>query len=97
MYAICFAYDRDYISGNAPHGIRIIQSSDNYYSLVDKFIADLKTIKDDAEFEFGWNLEYRLCILEYSEDNKIIRGVKYLDQDDTFWLKQTIIHPFVKS
>ena len=98
MYAICYSYDRDYITGNAPRGIRILQPSDNYYFLVDKFNQELETRNSHAKnIEFGWDLEYRLCILEYAEDTKIIHGVKYLDKDDTFWLKQTISHPFVET
>jgi len=47
----------------------------------------LKERKEDAEFEFAWNLEYRLCILEYSENN-IIKKLKLVDNADGFWSEQ---------
>ena len=87
MFAICFCYDRDYITGNAPHGIHVISSSTNYETLHGELAKKMKERKEMAAFEFGWMKEYRLCILEYLE-NKTIKELKLVDLDDGFWSKQ---------
>jgi len=87
MLAICFCFDRNYISGNAPHGIHVISTSDNYETLQGELGEKLKERKEDGEFEFGWEREYRLCILEYSENNTI-KNLKLVDHDDDFWREQ---------
>jgi hypothetical protein len=100
MFGICFCYDRNYITGNAPRGIYVISSTEVYETLVDELREKLKTRQEDAEFEFGWDREYRLCILEFSEQN-IIKELKLVDQADGFWLEQvqntTEIQPYEPS
>tara|TARA_B100001758_G_scaffold146084_1_gene125861 strand:- start:40 stop:369 length:330 start_codon:yes stop_codon:yes gene_type:complete len=87
MFAICFCYDTNYITGNAPEGIHVISSSNTYETLVGEFGEKMKERKKDAAFEFGWENEYRLCILEYLENNTI-KELKLVDHDDGFWNKQ---------
>ena len=87
MFAICFCYDRDYITGNAPYGIHVISASKNYDTLEGEFAKKMKERKEMTAFEFGWEKEYRLCILEYLENNTI-KELKLIDYDDAFWSKQ---------
>ena len=94
-FAICYCFDRDYITGNAPYGLHIIQSSNNYESLVDKLKEELKERESNSKFEFEWNLEYRLCILEYSEENNLIKVLKMCDHDTDFWIKQISLYPAI--
>ena len=86
-YAICFSYNRDYITGDAPHGIIGLTYSTNYNKLVDELKFRLIERDINNSFEFGWNLEYRLCILEYLEDNTI-KEIKLVDMHDEFWHTQ---------
>ena len=87
MFSLCFCYDRNYITGKAPHGIHIISSSKNYEDINIKFLDELKLIQKSSNIEFGWDKEYRLCILELSEQNKI-KNLKLVDNNDGFWQEQ---------
>ena len=89
MFAICFCYDTNYITGDAPMGIHVISSSNIYETLVGEFGEKMKERKKDATFEFGWENEYRLCILEYLENNTI-KELKLVDYDNGFWNKQVL-------
>ena len=96
MFALCFCYDRNYITGNAPAGIHVISSSESYEALVVEFEKQLETRQEDGKFEFGWELEYRLCILEYLENNTI-KELKLVDHDDDFWSTQVQKTPSFKG
>ena len=96
MFALCFCYDRNYITGNAPAGIHVISSSKSYETLVVEFEKQLEIRQEDSKFEFGWKLEYRLCILECLENNKI-KELKLVDYDDDFWETQVQKTPHFKS
>ena len=65
VYQICCCWNRDYITGNAPYGI-FIESEIEYTDIeeVEKEFKDcLKERKSAGEFEFGWDLEYRVAYL----------------------------------
>lgn len=87
MFALCFCYDRNYITGKAPYGIHIISSSIKYEDINTKFLDELKLRQKSSNIEFGWDKEYRLCILEISEQNKI-KDLKLVDNNDGFWQEQ---------
>ena len=75
-YNIISSYNRKYITGNAPYGIFI--EYDDYKTLDDvkkKFIEVLNVRKGDNDFEFGWELEYRLAIVETSPD-QLLSNIK---------------------
>ena len=66
----------------------MIKSSPQYEILVEELGEHLKQRSQDTKFEFGWENEYRLCILEYSEQNNRIKELKMVDQADDFWPTQ---------
>ena len=65
-YNIVTCYDRNYITGNAPYGIFLVDDIE-YYNFDDatkKFTKLLNEREESKYIEFGWHLEYRLAIVE---------------------------------
>ena len=81
LYNIVTCYNRDYITGNAPYGIFLVDDIE-YANLDDaknKFIELLREREESNYIEFGWNLEYRFAIVE--TNNNISFKNKVLDKN----------------
>lgn len=78
-YEIYYTYDMNFVTGNCPKGILKLSETYNSFEQVDEqFNNLLKERRKNAEYEFGWDKEYRLAIIK---NNKIIKT----DNKDNFW------------
>ena len=83
-YEIYYAYDFKFTTGNAPKGL--FKVNDKNYKLYKNVLKDFKLYIDnrlkDAEFEWGWDKEFRLSILK-NNNNKL--SLILSDKNDNFW------------
>lgn len=89
-YQICYCFDKNYTTGNFPPGIFIVNNKkytdiEEVEEVEKDFNKYIQDRKKDSEYEYGWELEYRLSILFIKNENKSLYKSDY---DDDFWYEQ---------
>ena len=93
VFALCYSYDKNYSSPNAPNGILLQEISDDYETILEKLRqALIKRQGMDEDYGCGWSKEFRLCALEIDDDdddeNKIKKLLVSDFRNNVFWDEQ---------